>query len=348
MVDGEIATLYTRAGDQLIGLFRPGSGTGRYYHSDGLGSVRALSDEIGAVTDRYTYTAFGELLEHAGSDVQPYRFAGEPLDPNSGFYYNRARWLDVAAGRFLGVDPAQGQLRRPLSQHPYLYALASPADWVDPSGETGTLGGTVASAAVAGIVNAMIGAALGGNDFGSKEFWDKAWRDFLIGGVTAPIGGVFPKVFFRLFRGRFIRLLEIVGNMPRLTLYRGPAFRRLLIRISRFFVNTNRAHPPVQARFVGRFMMRVSNRFFPNVRWEHHHVFIQQFWSRAANGIVPEGAAREGLRRIGNGLWNLLPIPKSLNAWFSRHFFAAELFATAYYAVMTFAPVQALLVFSED
>ncbi len=77
-------------------------------------------------------------------------------------------------------------------------------------------------------------------------------------------------------------------------------------------------------------------------------MFIQQFWSGAANGIVPEGAAREGLRRIGNGLWNLLPLPKSLNAWFGRHFFAAELFATAYYAVMTFAPVQAAFALFEE
>ena len=98
VLSGSVQTLYTRADDQLIGLFRPSTGTTRYYHADGLGSVRALSDETGDLTDRYSYTAFGELLEHAGSDPNPYRFAGETIELSSGFYYNRARWLDVAAG----------------------------------------------------------------------------------------------------------------------------------------------------------------------------------------------------------------------------------------------------------
>ena len=52
-------------------------------HADGIGSIRRLTDEAGTVTDGYTYTAFGELIAHTGTDPQPYAFAGEPYDPNS-------------------------------------------------------------------------------------------------------------------------------------------------------------------------------------------------------------------------------------------------------------------------
>ncbi|MCP3998539.1 MAG: RHS repeat-associated core domain-containing protein, partial [bacterium] len=136
IVDGQVQTLYTRADDQLIGLYRPSSGDTKYFHADGLGSVRVLSNEPGAVTDRYTYTAFGKLLEHSGSDVQPYQFAGEPYDPNTGFYYNRARWLDVEAGRFISVDPFPGIGARPATLHRYLYSENKPTFFVDPSGRS--------------------------------------------------------------------------------------------------------------------------------------------------------------------------------------------------------------------
>ena len=66
----------------------------RYYHADGIGSIRRLTDEAGNITDGYTYSAFGELLAHTGTDSQPYAFTGEPLDPNSGWQYHRARWMD--------------------------------------------------------------------------------------------------------------------------------------------------------------------------------------------------------------------------------------------------------------
>ncbi len=134
VVGGQVQTLYTRADDQLIGLYRPVSDASRYYHADGLGSVRVLSDEAGAGTDRYNYTAFGELLTHTGSDLQPYRFAGEPFDPDTGFSYNRARWLDVVSGRFVATDAVTGRQIEPVTLHKYLYANLEPVRRLDPTG----------------------------------------------------------------------------------------------------------------------------------------------------------------------------------------------------------------------
>jgi RHS repeat-associated protein len=81
-----------------------------------------------------TKSAFGELLAHTGSDPQPYAFTGEPLDPNSGFQYHRARWLDPSGGRFVGMDPFAGLTNDPLSLHKYTYARVSPVSWCDPTG----------------------------------------------------------------------------------------------------------------------------------------------------------------------------------------------------------------------
>ena len=132
-----LSAYYVR-GDDLLAVMRPGTDAGtwksRFYHADGLGSVRALTDESGAVTDRYTFTAFGELLSHEGEDEQAYLFAGEQLDPNSGFYYNRARWMDPGVGRFASADPFGGHEWDPTSLHKYLYGAANPTNNLDPSG----------------------------------------------------------------------------------------------------------------------------------------------------------------------------------------------------------------------
>ncbi len=138
---GALKAYYVRA-DDLLAVMRPlvpapaapEDWQTRFVHADGIGSIRRLTDEAGGITDGYTYTAFGELIAHTGTDPQPYAFAGEPYDPNSGFQYHRARWMDPRSGRFLGMDPYAGSRFDPPSLHKYLYVNADPVDKVDPSG----------------------------------------------------------------------------------------------------------------------------------------------------------------------------------------------------------------------
>jgi RHS repeat-associated protein len=166
---GALVVHYVR-GDDLLALMRPnGSGgwASRFYHADHIGSVRRLTDESGAITDGYTYTAFGELLGHTGSDPQPYAFTGEPYDPNVGFQYHRARWMDPSNGRFTGVDPFEGVPADPLSLHRYLYAAANPVGNSDPTGKqtlqmsNATLGviATLAALSLLSTLGAQQGAA---------------------------------------------------------------------------------------------------------------------------------------------------------------------------------------------
>ena len=91
-------------------------------------------------------------LAHTGSDSQPYAFTGEPLDPNSGFQYHRARWLDPRTGRFLAMDPFSGSDSDPATLHRYLYAGADPAGKFDPTGKFQTT-----ALAVGGVLAVLAG-----------------------------------------------------------------------------------------------------------------------------------------------------------------------------------------------
>jgi RHS repeat-associated protein len=103
-------------------------------HHDGLGSVRALTDETGTTVDTRAYEAFGTKNVEAGNDPLTYGFAGEPFEPTSLLAYHRARWMDARVGRFVGMDRYQGDPQHPLTHHAYLYASADPPNHIDPSG----------------------------------------------------------------------------------------------------------------------------------------------------------------------------------------------------------------------
>ncbi len=78
-------------GDDLISQHR--AGTPSYYHCDGHGSTRSLSDAFEAISDTYTFDSFGIVLGQTGSTENNYLYAGEQLDATIGFYYLRARVL---------------------------------------------------------------------------------------------------------------------------------------------------------------------------------------------------------------------------------------------------------------
>ncbi|AUG57149.1 tRNA3(Ser)-specific nuclease WapA precursor [Acetivibrio saccincola] len=128
---GKLIVSYVH-GDDLISQKR--GDVKSYYHFDGLGSTRALTNSNGEVTDTYTYDAFGNLIEKTGDTENEFLYTGEQYDANIGFYYLRARYMNPAIGRFTTMDPFEGFIQDPYSLHKYLYAHANPVMNIDPSG----------------------------------------------------------------------------------------------------------------------------------------------------------------------------------------------------------------------
>ena len=121
------------------------------YLYDGHGTVRALANENGKITDTYTYDAFGNLISSTGSTANNYRCCGEQFDSTTGLYYLRARYMDTSTGRFISQDTYAGSTADPISLHKYLYANSNPVMYSDPSGYM-SLGETMVTCAVIGAL----------------------------------------------------------------------------------------------------------------------------------------------------------------------------------------------------
>jgi len=119
-------------GDDLISQDRAANIS--YYHYDGLGSTRSLTDFLGQVTDTYDYNAYGTMLDQSGTTDNSYLYTGEQFDSALDNYYLRARYYDPANGRFTAMDSWLGEDNRPLSLNKYNYTESDPINGVDPSG----------------------------------------------------------------------------------------------------------------------------------------------------------------------------------------------------------------------
>jgi RHS repeat-associated protein len=125
-----------------------------FYHADGHGSVKTMSDLSGSAKDSYEYDAFGILESHTGATENGYRYTSEYFDSAIDLQFNRARWLDSSAGRFISQDVVTGVLAKPATLNKYVYADADPINVRDPSGKFG-LGEVSAANSVASILNSV-------------------------------------------------------------------------------------------------------------------------------------------------------------------------------------------------
>jgi RHS repeat-associated protein len=116
-------------------LTQPGSSL-RYFVYDGHGSVRQLSDSMGALVSGQTfkYDAYANLVNSVTPDTS-LLYSGEMWDDQLQQYYLRARWYDPVNGRFNRMDPFQGSTQDPQSLHKYLYTHCNPTNNMDPTGQ---------------------------------------------------------------------------------------------------------------------------------------------------------------------------------------------------------------------
>jgi RHS repeat-associated protein len=118
------------AGDAVVGLHRSG-GNRRYYHTDLLGSTRAVV-EGATVVESYDFEPWGVLMpgRTLGGDTKE-GFTGKERDVESGLSYFGARLYMPAFARWTSVDPMADEF--PASS-PYNYTLNNPVASIDPMG----------------------------------------------------------------------------------------------------------------------------------------------------------------------------------------------------------------------
>jgi RHS repeat-associated protein len=324
------AYVHGDAGEPLARIPAAGPDPAYFLH-DGQGSVRQLADPVAAITDAYSYSAFGATLASTGATPNPYRYGGQWEEASSGLYHLRARWMDPRVGRFVSTDPFAGFDLDPASLHRFAYANLNPINRFDPTGRFTITDQAFVTAISAGLVNLGFSVAFSGGNLTGRQ----AFTSFAVGAITAPVGGAALRVLGPMLRPLTTRALQAVGRMMPLSLAGKAGWERVLIKMSRVLVNTNRHYPRIGDTSLGRFLQR----YVPQIEWQNHHVFIQQAWMKAGKSqLYTNVLANEGLRRIGNGLWNLLPIPAELNRWFYRSPMAAQVFATIYYSALAFSP----------
>ena len=105
-----------------------------YLIPDAQGSTIAVTDNSGAVVNRYHYSPYGRTIETAltGAVDNPWRYLGQHHD-DTGFYKLGIRYYHPDLARFTQPDPAYPCEALPYTNE-YLYAPGNPATWSDPSG----------------------------------------------------------------------------------------------------------------------------------------------------------------------------------------------------------------------
>ena len=193
-------TVYYTRGFELISR-REGS-TASYYVYDGGLSVRALTDETGAVTDTLVFDAFGNATEKTGTTENPYGFQGEEQDA-TGLYYLRARYMDPSTGTFTTMDTYAGSLSDPMSLHKYMFANANPVKYCDPSGHF-TMTEQLLTCALIGEVTSSVLYYV--ELFTTDNIQYDNPEDYIFGGVKAALTGLLMGVFMCLFYMAFAYL----------------------------------------------------------------------------------------------------------------------------------------------
>ncbi|HEY1296589.1 MAG TPA: RHS repeat-associated core domain-containing protein, partial [Chloroflexota bacterium] len=104
-------------------------------HTDGLGSIRALTDVSGTLVQTYRTDAYGVPTQTQGSATQRFQYTGELGDEN-GLVDLRARMYDPVLGRFLQRDSVFGFRGSPTSLNRFAYSVNNPTTYKDPSGRS--------------------------------------------------------------------------------------------------------------------------------------------------------------------------------------------------------------------
>lgn len=140
------------------------TGTGHYFTTDHLGSIREVSDAANILLARYVFDPWGRRSVAFGSDVTTVGFTGHRWHPGGELWLTQHRQLDSGFGRWASEAPLGLEDGVNLCS----YVHNSPVNYVDPAGlqaTTATWPGVGklcvdAANAAAGVLGAAIGIAV--------------------------------------------------------------------------------------------------------------------------------------------------------------------------------------------
>ncbi|MGI8826179.1 MAG: RHS repeat-associated core domain-containing protein [Chloroflexota bacterium] len=88
-----------------------------------------MLDGSGNTVATYAHYPYGNLSSSTGSVANPFKYAGQYTDAESGLQYLRARYYDPGTQQFLTADPLTAE-----TGQPYVYVGDNPINAVDPNG----------------------------------------------------------------------------------------------------------------------------------------------------------------------------------------------------------------------
>ncbi|WP_202710326.1 RHS repeat-associated core domain-containing protein, partial [Sporosalibacterium faouarense] len=109
-------------------------GTIAYYLYNGHGDAVNLISINETILNEYDFSIYGLGTQTEEGIFNPFRYAGEYYDQESGLYYLRARYYDPSISRFITEDTYKGDVTNPLTLNLYTYCLNNPIIRIDPTG----------------------------------------------------------------------------------------------------------------------------------------------------------------------------------------------------------------------
>ena len=101
-----------------------------HYHLDQIGTPLDITTTQGETVWSVQYRAYGNVFKKTVAKIEsPLRFQGQYFDAETGLHYNRHRYYNPNAGRFITIDPIG--LAGGLNNYQY---VPNPTGWVDPLG----------------------------------------------------------------------------------------------------------------------------------------------------------------------------------------------------------------------
>jgi RHS repeat-associated protein len=138
-----ISVVRTASGDVTYYVHTPGgqllhsidaTGKRSFYHFDEMGNTIFLTDDSGAISDKYAYTEYGALIAPGGGSSNLFLYQGRygAMYLGAGLYAMRQRVYDSRTAAFLSRDPRV--LLAPRLMNPYEYAAGNSLRFRDVTG----------------------------------------------------------------------------------------------------------------------------------------------------------------------------------------------------------------------